>query len=210
MEHPIRLPQECFSKLNFLPLPLLGPRKEHFQTFDMVYGKPLSEKDRPSYVVSPSEEAKQSDKHNSSILVCTKVRSCIQCDECHKSRCAYAQCKLTLEEMNEISRIKEAKLYTCGYVLFPPGSKYEKSIVAREALTCNSTIKTQYYGSKLISFPPICYHCGIGEECFIDYDKITELKKKYAVVYPICFICTSDGKKPFCKLPSNVAKQRKS
>ena len=175
-----------------------------------MYGKPLSERDRPSYVARPPEEAKQNDKQNSTLLICTKVRCCIECGECHKSRCVYAQCKLKLEDMNEISRIKEAKLYTCGSVLFPPGTKYEKSIIVREAATCNSPIETQYYSSKLISFPPICYHCGIGEECLIDDDQIKELKTKYAVVYPICFLCKSDGKKPFCKLPSNVAKQRKS
>ena len=35
-------------------------------------------------------------------------------------------------------------LYTYGSVLFPPGSRYEKSIIVREALTCNSTIETEY------------------------------------------------------------------
>ena len=42
LEHPIRLLQEDFSKLSFLPLPLLDPSKEHYQKFDMVYGKPPS------------------------------------------------------------------------------------------------------------------------------------------------------------------------
>ena len=69
LEHPVRLPQD-FSKLSFLPLPLL----EHFQKFDMVYGKPPSE-DRPSYVATPSQEAKENDKKNSSLLVSAKELS---------------------------------------------------------------------------------------------------------------------------------------
>ena len=33
-------------------------------------------------------------------------------------------------------------------------------------------------------------------------DELKELKEMYAVVYPICFICQSDDKKPHC---SNLA-----
>ena len=138
------------------------------------------------------------------------MRAIIQCGECHKARCVYSQCRLNLQELNEISRIKESDLYTCGSILFPPGSKYEKSIIVREALTCRTTIETQYYSAKLVSFPPIYYHCGIGEECIVNDEEIQELKKKYAVVYPLCFICKSDGKKSICKLPSNISKRSKT
>ena len=41
-------------------------------------------------------------------------------------------------------------------------------------------------------------------------DQIKELKTLYAIVYPICFLCLSDGKSPHCKHPSNVAKKRKT
>ena len=130
LEHPIRLPREDFSKLSFLPLPLLAPSKEHYQKFDILYGKPPSE-DRPSCVPTPSQETKDNDNKNSAVLVSAKVRACIQCGECHKARCVYSQCRRNLLELNEISRIKESNIYTCGSILFPPGSKYENSIIVR-------------------------------------------------------------------------------
>ena len=88
-------------------------------------------------------------------------------------------------------RIKESDVYTCGSILFPPGSKYEKSIIVREALTCR-TIETQYYSAKLVSFPPIYYHCGTREECIVN-EEIQELKK-YAVVYPFVSYAKVAGK----------------
>ena len=35
----------------------------------------------------------------------------------------------------------------------------------------------------------------------VDGDEIKELRSNYAVVYPICFLCQSDGKEPRCKQP---------
>ena len=70
-------------------------------------------------------------------------------------------------------------------------------------------VEAQYDSSVLLHFPPVCYYCGIGEEALVD-DEVKELKKCYAVVYPICFLCTSDGKHPHCKLPSNAAKKKKT
>ena len=54
------------------------------------------------------------------------------------------------------------------------------------------------------------FYCGLREESLIENDEIKELKKMYAIVYPLCFVCLSDGKKPFCRRPNNVAKKRKT
>ena len=75
---------------------------------------------------------------------------------------------------------------------------------------CSSPIETQYYGATLVHFPPICYHCGMGEESLVNNDHIQELKKQYAIVSPICFLCYSEGKKPCCRLPSNAKRRRLS
>ena len=40
-------------------------------------------------------------------------------------------------------------------------------------------------------------------------DEVTELKKSYAFVVPICFLCSSAGKRPYCKMPTNVVKKRR-
>ena len=55
----------------------------------------------------------------------------------------------------------------------------------------------------------VCFHCGSPEETLVIDDEIVELKKQYAVVRPICFLCKSDGKKVFISHPSNMAKKRK-
>ena len=62
MEHPIRLPDDVFNSLSFLPLPLLDTSKEHFLKFTDVYGQLPSERDRPSLIPVASEEAKEIDR----------------------------------------------------------------------------------------------------------------------------------------------------
>lgn len=56
IQHPVRLPPEQFSELNHLPLPLLDASKEHFLKFEEVFGKPLSSKDQPSFVATPTQK----------------------------------------------------------------------------------------------------------------------------------------------------------
>ena len=153
-----------------------------------------------------SEKEKQVDKGRKSLLVRGKVRGCIACSECNKPRYRYSPSKLTPSEVSEISQILNSKLYTCGSVLFSPGSSHESTIVVREALVCVTNVETQYYSSILVHFPHVRY-CGIGEESLVD-EEVKDLKKSYALVDPICFLCQSDGKHPHCKQPSNMAKRR--
>ena len=108
----------------------------------------------------PSEEEKQVDKGRKALLLRGKVRGCIACSECNTPRCIYSHSKLTLSEVSEIPQIKNSKLYTCGSVLFPPGSSHENTIV-REALVCVKNIKTQYYSSILVHFLPVCCYYGL-------------------------------------------------
>ena len=82
--------------------------------------------------------------------------------------------------------------------------------MVREAITRNSPIETQYYSSVLVHFPQVCYYCGLSEETLVDDEQIKELRTHYSVVLPLCFVCRSEGKKPFCRMPSDVAKKRKT
>lgn len=163
-EHPVRLPEDMFGGLCFLPLPLLDNSKEHCQEFSSVYGQPPSDKDRPSRVPEPSEEAKEVDKGRKSLLVRGKVRGVMECGECSKPRCIYSPSKLASKDHDAIKHVKESDLFTCGSSLFPPDSVYNNSIVVREALICSSNMETQYFSSVLVHFPPVCYFCGLGEE----------------------------------------------
>ena len=171
-EHPVRLSPEVFETLSFLPLPLLDSTKEHYQKFDVLYGQRPSDKDRPTRVPAPSEEAKEVDKTRRSLLVCGKVRGVICCGECHKPRCVYSQTTLSKEELNELNRIRESRLYTCGSSLFPSGSSHESNIVVRTALVCTSYVESQYYSAVLVHFEPVCYYCGLDEETLVENDEI--------------------------------------
>ena len=70
-------------------------------------------------------------------------------------------------------------------------------------------MEAQYYSSKLVSFPLVCYYCGVTEESFVDDDALKHLREEYAVVRPLCFLCQSEGKTPFVKMPTNVKKRRR-
>ena len=92
-----------------------------------------------------------------------------------KACCVYAHSRLTSPQLIELNRLKEMNIYTCRSPLFSNESCF---IVVREALVCSTPIEAQYYGSVLVKFPPICYHCGLGEECLVNNDSIQELKMK--------------------------------
>ena len=51
-------------------------------------------------------------------------------------------------------------------------------------------LKRQYYSAVLVKFEPVCYYCGLGDDGALVEDKVTELKKSYAFVAPICLMMT--------------------
>jgi hypothetical protein len=44
-----------------------------------------------------------------------------------------------------LDRVQEELIYTCGSSLFPEGHEFDKKLVVREGLDCNTTIETTYY-----------------------------------------------------------------
>ncbi len=53
-------------------------------------------------------------------------------------------------------------------IVFPPPLTAPDGKQLKTTLVCSSPIEPQYYGgATLVSFPPICYHCGIGEESLV-------------------------------------------
>ena len=138
----------------------------------------------------------------------TKVRQVFFCEECFKPRCIYAVSKLRQEEEIVIKRVKEAKTYTCGSVLFPPDSPLHDSIVVRHNCCCADPIEAAYYSATLKKFPPVCFYYGMGEEGLV-MEGVAELQQQYSVVRPLCFLCQSDGKTHKVSHPNNVAKRRR-
>ena len=106
-QHPLRLQPDQLSSLHFLPLPLLDATKEHYQKFEEVFGKPLSNSDQPSRVATPTEEQKETDKRRKSLLIAGKVRASINCGDCHKLRCIYANTKLSRQEELAVTAAKD-------------------------------------------------------------------------------------------------------
>ena len=83
-DHPVRLTEDLFNTLHFIPAPLLDTSKEHFQTFDQVYGSKVTEKDRPS--LKYSLDLIEEDKMHKEIMVGQKVRAVVKCELCMNPR----------------------------------------------------------------------------------------------------------------------------
>ena len=191
-------------------MPRLDSTKEHYKKFDAVYGQTLSEEDRPSLSQTILSEGSKIDKERKDILVSAKVRGTIVCSECYKPRCIYSKARLSKSESVKLLQVQDSRLYTCGSSLFVSGSSLADSVVVKEALTCNSPMESQYYSAVLVKFELVCYYCGLGGEgSLVEDEEIVALKKSYAFVAPICFLCRSDGKTPFCKMPCNVANKKR-
>ena len=77
---PIRLPAEIFNQLSFLPDPELDISKEHYKTFNTLYGTETTEKDQPS--LHFSLQATEKDKNNKELLVSERVHDVIKCSNC--------------------------------------------------------------------------------------------------------------------------------
>ena len=205
-----RLPQDIFSSLSWLPLPLLDSTKEHYQAFESVYGKPVSSQDQPSLQSKFEDpEAAAADEANKALFNASKVRDVIWCQECYKPRCIFSRGKLTFTEMIYVQDVKDSCLFTCGSCLFPPTSELTSVIVVRQNSSCSLPVEAQYYSAKLVSFPPVCYYCGLPEQSLVNDDEIVALKQQYAVVRPICFFCKAEGKQVHTSHPSNMAKRPK-
>ena len=206
---PPRLSPEIFSKLCFLPDPMLDASKEHFRSFSEVYGKETSEKDRPS--LNTDKLSSETDVINKSLLVGQKIRGVIHCTICKKPRCVYANTFLSNGQTTHVQRIRDEEIFVCGSSLFPESAKYHATIVVREALTCDSTVEISYYGAKMVKLPVICIHCGGSSNSPIAEDAIiTELRKQFQRVRPICVVCKTNGKQPITWGPKNMAKKQRT
>lgn len=60
-----------------------------------------------------------------------KVRNYVVCHDCGKRRVVYSAAKLTREQENAVSRVKEELLFSCGNPLFP-GGNFQDIIIVKE------------------------------------------------------------------------------
>ena len=107
---PIRLSPDSFDSLSFLPDPLSDETKDHFQSFEKLFGTKTSNKDRPS--LKFGLEASAIDKANKELFLADKVCIIIKCSTCKRPRCIYSNGKLDHPDVILIQQVKNENMYT--------------------------------------------------------------------------------------------------
>ena len=174
---------------------MLDSSKEHFKDFLSSYGTVTSEKDRPSSnlkMATTEEDAK-----NKSLLTVIKVRNTIKCVDCQKPRCIYAGKALSPSQATALQHIKEAEMYKCGSVLFPPTHGLHGLVIVRTTLACEMPVESNYFGATSVKFPDLCNHCGgVSGAPLMNDDNFKELIKQFQRVRSYCEFCKRSGKEP--------------
>ena len=135
-------------------------------------------------------EDQETDKKNTTTLKAGKVRDIITCVDYQKACCVYSAKSLTLNQECHLKRIKDDTWYVCGDSL-----EEDLPFITRQAISCASPIETPYYRNSNCQFPPVCSHCGTGEQLLDDFSEYMEVMfEKYSVVRPICERCRAPGK----------------
>ena len=104
---PVRMPSEDFYKIKTFPDPVFNKDTGHYKGFTEVYGKEISEDDRPS------KKRKRAQLHAS----LTNVKNCglmLCCDECGMWRLIYAQRRLSKAETKKLNSTLDGLSFSCG------------------------------------------------------------------------------------------------
>ena len=137
-----------------MPFPLPGPERDgHYMTYAAMKnaGKlqdlPLEEYPSKSEAANLRQTAAEHPSCPASTLTAQNVRKTVQCSDCSKPRCIYADHALTPSEGRELRNIlrKYGDSYVCGCVIVPDES--ELRVYTRLALSCHTPMEKMYYGS---------------------------------------------------------------
>ena len=126
---PTCLSPDIFDSLSFLPDPLLDETKDHFQSFEKLFGTKTTKKDQPS--LKFGFKASEIDKANKELLLAQKVSDVVECSTCKRPRCIYSNEKLNHRDIIIIQQVKDENIYICGCSLFPPGHEQVTTIVVK-------------------------------------------------------------------------------
>ncbi|CAB4376372.1 unnamed protein product [Rhizophagus irregularis] len=187
---PIRLPLSEFNTLSFLPDPI--PSQDHYATFQDVYGTETTEKYRPTYMKSQAS----AEPIPKSILVVSKIRGYINCEDCGKRRCVYSEKSLTHEEQEDFQQVLDSYSYSCGAPVFPDDHYLKELIFVRTQISCDSPIEILYYSSRKSGNYPICYYCGESEDLVTPPQS---LRERFKQIYPLCEECHQNRKEFYTK-----------
>ena len=156
---PVRMDQETFSNLHYLPDPIPGD-EGHYRTFVDIYGQCTTEEYRPSLLAAKKDSRKsigfspsQQHVHNVGLLV-----------QCDKWRVLFCRHKLNYQEVTELGKCLDDISYTCG-VMFSeldlPGRLKNvcvKDHKCSEAICC--LCASDDVASELeLEYLPLCQDC---------------------------------------------------
>ncbi|VDI43104.1 Hypothetical predicted protein [Mytilus galloprovincialis] len=186
-----RLSNEMFERLYHLPDP--EPLNcDKYKSFDQlhVYGKPTSEKYRPSLVGKPSSE--HGLPFSPSSQYAKNVEMVVLCSDCDKPRVLYSKKVVRGVRRTQLSNCLTDIQYTCGFSFDELDLEEEthvlKTVFLRKNITCNCTIELTYYSA---GFEDVCFFCGTDELEPAEAGDEDEAKK----YYPLCTGCKDNGKK---------------
>ncbi|CAG8533354.1 17703_t:CDS:2, partial [Gigaspora rosea] len=120
MFQKVCMPYNDFQNLSFIPDPEpLENDKDHYKEFEMIYGKPTSERFRPSAM-------------NVNIVNETSEKN---------------QANLLIQELDEIKlqATLDGLYYSCGSQLLPEDHELSERLSMRINLTCDSPIESTYF-----------------------------------------------------------------
>ena len=202
---PFTLPEEEAKVLHHLPDPMLQhSNADHFQAFSSVYGKPTTEKDRPSLKAGAAADRTAADKPPFT-LKAERVRKTIECTECDRPRCVYSEQKLTPGQHSELDQAHEDYPYVCGGPLLPADHPLFAIVVAEHGITCSSTVSANYFSAN-ICLPNCCYICG-SQTGLADASHLAGLFQK---VHQVCQPCARAGHRPRTRGPKRGGSQLQS
>ena len=152
---PVRITKEVFKTLRHLPDPMMGS-DSHYLSFDEVYEKTTSEKDRPS--LSNSKKTKSlpftpTSRHVQNVTVM------VQCEECDLWRQLHSKKKITVPEKQQLQTILEDVSYSCGAMLEELDIPQNLHCVHVLEHNCYDPLEPLYYKAR---FEPICV-------CLLDF-----------------------------------------
>ena len=131
-----------------------------------------------------------------------KVRQVVECQECAKPRCIYANHELTSRQETKLVTVISEDQYTCGAPLIEPGDAFYRVTQCRLNITCGDPIEMSYYSSKFCR--EICCYCGEPGE------RSEEKRKCFKTVLPVCSVCKSKGLQPITARPYGPQKSKKT
>ncbi|PKY53552.1 hypothetical protein RhiirA4_547713 [Rhizophagus irregularis] len=180
---PIRLPEDVFNNLNFIPDPILSTDSNHYRDFDGFYGTETKE-----FLPSASDSTKEIIP--AGIINNNHIRRFVNCTICSKPRCIFSKNMLSDNEKTSLEILLDNVIYICGSPITPEAHNLYEKVYIRQKIHCNSPIEAVYYSCRRLKTEIICFYCGEKDGLLEPDDN---LKKKFTTIYPFCQTCKNKG-----------------